>query len=423
MTHLADVVVVGGGPSGAAAASWLSRWGHDVVVVDRGRRRGPHAETDDGDSPLGTGQFLSPRAVQRLIEVGVDPLTRGWHRHQGVRLRLADRLVDVSWSSDGETARTSVGVRREVLARSLLARARDDGARVIQGHDVVSALVERGFVRGTMIRSLSDGTMKELRAQYVVVADGAGSTFGRALGTLRTANWPSLTNVQATWSSRGGHDQWIESQPGVVEPDGERLAAIVNVIPLGDDEVSIDLVVPSTSRQSASLNPAGLFEHVVQQLAPRWGLDLSAPRPRLRTERVPVGLSIRPHAGPTFLVIGTAVGAVNPFNGDGVAFGLETARSAAEVLHQALVGRDPTVLGTYSPSLEQHWGGFFKLGRFSLRVLGRPSAVGALTRLAGRTPGTTARATRFMTGLSDVATPADPAQRAALVLARSLPEA
>lgn len=413
MTDLAEVVVVGGGPSGAAAASWLSRWGHRVVVIDRGLRRRPQS----------TASLVTPRAVQRLIEFGVDPLTRGWHRHRGLRLRLADRSVDVVWSRQVSTVRTSVGVGREVLARALLARARDDGATVLHEHEAVSALVERGFVRGTTVRSVATGAVHEVRAPYVIVADGAASTFGRALGTLRTSNWPSLTTMRAAFSSSRHDEVWVESQLGVIEPAGERLAAITTVTPLGDGRVSLEVTVPSTSRQTASLHPTSLFDHVAQHIAARWHLDLGSTDRLPGSERIPVGLSIRPHAGPTFVVVGAAVGAVNPFNGDGLAFGLESARLAAEVVHHALDGQDPTVLPTYSQLLEQQLGGFFKLGRFSLRLMGRPSTVEALARLAGHTPATTARAARFMTGLADVETPADPAQRAALAVARSLPEA
>jgi len=423
MTDPADVVIVGGGPAGLAAASWLARWGHHVVVVDRGRRRRRPDGAETAGEPLPWGQFVSPRAVQRLIELGVDPLEQGWHRHGGAHLRLGGRTLEVPWSTDGGPLRTSVGVTRDVLAQTLSARARQDGVSVLDEHEAVSAVIERGFVRGTSVRSLADGSSRDLRAPFVIVADGAGSTFGRALGTLRTTNWPSLTTVQSTWPSGRGGEPWMEVRTGVVDPEGERLTAITTVTPLGEGRVSVEVAVPSTSRQSASINVTGLFDQVAHGLAPDWGLDLSRPGGRQRSERLPVGLSIRPHAGPTFVVIGNAVGAVNPFNGDGLAFGLESARLAAEAVHVALRDGDPMALATYSRQLEQRLGGFFKLGRFALRTLGHTRAVETIVGLAGRTPRTTARVARFMAGLADVATPADPAQRAALALARSLPEA
>jgi menaquinone-9 beta-reductase len=411
-------VVVGGGPTGAATASWLSRWGHRVVVVDRGSRVDPPTA---GQRAL--GQAVSPRAVQRLIEVGVDPIERGWHRHRGLRLVAGSRAVDVVWSRSASVARTSVGVPYEVLARALAARARDGGAQVLYQHEAVAPFVERGFVRGTTVRNLATGEVTDLEARYVVVADGAGSSFGRALGTLRTKDWPLLTTVRGQWNSPRHDEVWVESVFGVVEPDGERLVVTTTVIPLGNGQVTIEVNIPSTARATASLQLPALLDHVAHGLASRWGLDLTTNPTRPIAERLPLGLSIRPQSGPTFLVVGDAVAAVNPFNGDGLAFGLESARLAAEVLHDALQAGDPTLLSSYSRLLDQRLGGFFKLGRLFLRQVGRPGTASLLGKGAVRLPGVTARATRFMTGLADVETPADPAERAALAVARSLPEA
>jgi menaquinone-9 beta-reductase len=418
MSDRYDVVVVGGGPSGAATASWLSRWGHRVAIVDRTVR---HASNDGASgSP---GLVITPRGVQRLIELGVDPLERGWHRHRGLRLRCDGRSLDVVWSNAASATRASVGVRRQVLRRALLARARDDGAVLLSGHEATTPLVERGFVRGTEIRQVADAETSRLQADYVVVADGAGSRFGRQLGTLRTTTWPSLTIIRGQWSARHHDEVWVESSFGVLEPEGERLVATTEVIPLGDGHLAVEIHIPSTVRDTASLHLPSLLDHVATRLADRWGLEPHALLGRPQLQRIPVGLSIRPRSGPTFVVVGDAAATVNPFNGDGLAFGLESARRAAEALHEALRTSDPTMLANYSRSLEQSLGSYFKLGRLFLRTTRRPGVASLVGRSAMRLPATTGRALRFMTGLADVETPADPAQRAALALARSLPEA
>ena len=54
-----------------------------------------------------------------------------------------------------------------------------------------------------------------------------------------------------------------------------------------------------------------------------------------------------PKAGPTYLVVGDAAGSVNPFNGEGIDYAYETARMAADVLHDALAAGDPTHLQHY----------------------------------------------------------------------------
>lgn len=417
MTDHTDVVVVGAGPAGAATASWLSRWGHSVVLIDR------HPARNDQD--LGAqhlGQIVNPRAVQRLIELGVDPVERGWHRHRGLRLRTGGRFVDVVWAPGQRTQRTSTAVSGAVLSRALMARARDDGAVVFHGHEAVAPCVERGFIRGTELRRVATGEITELSAQYVVIADGGRSRFGRTLGTLRTTNWPSLTTIRGQWDAAHHDEVWVETTLGMREPGGERLAATTTVTPLGNGQVTVDVHIPSTVRDLASVQASALLEHMAEQLSQRWGFTTHEPRHRTRAERVPLGLSIRPRSGPTFLVVGNAVGAVNPFNGDGLSFGLESARLAAEVLHEALRTRDPTLLAGYSRLLEQQWGGYFKLGRLYLRAIGYSGVAAALGATALRAPRLTGRAVRFMTGLDDVETPDDPAQRAALALARSLPE-
>lgn len=417
MTGHTDVVVVGAGPAGAAAASWLSRWGHSVVLVNRhGERADPLSDSEQ------FGQIVTPRAVQRLIELGVDPVDRGWHRHRGLRVSAGDRSIDVVWAPGRRTQRTSVGVRRAVLNRALLARARDDGAVVLHGHEAVAPCVERGFVRGTELLDLATGTSTELRAHYVVVADGGRSRFGRKLGTVRLTGWPALTTIRGQWDATGHDEGWVETVFGMVEPGGQRLGVATTVTPLGNGQVTLDMHIPSTVRDLASAHGVSLLDHMADRLSQRWGFTADQPRCRPQSERVPLGLSIRPRSGPTYVVVGNAVGAVNPFNGDGLSFGLESARVAAEVVHEALRTRDPTLLGGYSRMLDHQWGGYFKLGRLFLRGLGLPGVVNALGVTALRTPRITGRAVRFMTGLDDVRTPGDPAERAALAVARSLPE-
>ena len=49
-----------------------------------------------------------------------------------------------------------------------------------------------------------------------------------------------------------------------------------------------------------------------------------------------MGLSVGPRAGANVLIAGDAGGAINPFNGEGIAYGYETGRLAAAALGQAL---------------------------------------------------------------------------------------
>ena len=56
---------------------------------------------------------------------------------------------------------------------------------------------------------------------------------------------------------------------------------------------------------------------------------------------LPMGFNRAPQAVPGMLLIGDAAGAVNPFNGEGIAYAIETGEMAADLIHEALVNDRP----------------------------------------------------------------------------------
>src|SRR6201996_8774757 len=88
-----DVLVVGGGPSGAACAYWLATAGHDVVLVER--KRYPRTKT--------CGDGLTPRSVRQLEDMGLaDELSGAGHRFSGLRSHAFGRTLDLTWPEHPE---------------------------------------------------------------------------------------------------------------------------------------------------------------------------------------------------------------------------------------------------------------------------------------------------------------------------------
>ena len=103
----ADVLVIGGGPSGAAAAYWLARAGHDVLVVEK--KRFPREKT--------CGDGLTPRAVTALDEMGLAEGLEGYHRYDGLRAVAHGITLEMPWPEHPRFPSHGYVVRRRELDR------------------------------------------------------------------------------------------------------------------------------------------------------------------------------------------------------------------------------------------------------------------------------------------------------------------
>jgi menaquinone-9 beta-reductase len=156
-----------------------------------------------------------------------------------------------------------------------------------------------------------------------------------------------------------------------------------------------------------------------------WGLSPQTSCGAPTGGRLPMGLSVGPHAGPTYVVVGDAAGAINPFNGEGIAYGYETGRMAAEALHVALVTGDGLALQDYDVRLQQEYGLYFKVARAFVRIIGQPELMRALVSTGMRSRTLMEWVMRIMANLlrPDELGPAEAAYRAVAAIARLAPAA
>jgi len=309
----------------------------------------------------------------------------GAHLLAGVKMRHGRHEVTTSWPAHPEHPDTAAALRRDVLDETLRRRAADAGARVLMGHEAVAPIVERGFVRGATTAvatgdvatgpsgTPASGTPRPISSRFVVVADGANSSFGRALGTTRDHNWPYGIATRSYWESPRADESWIESTLGIPDADGHPIAGYGWVIPIGDGTINAGVALLSTYRDVKGVNALKLLDSFAGSLSERWSID---PAARLKSPtrfRVPLGGSVGPKMGPTFLVVGDAAGAASPFNGDGVDAALMSGRLAATVLGEALTTGNSTTLQRYPTLLDEELGRHDKVGRLTARFLGRPS--------------------------------------------------
>jgi len=382
-----DVLVVGGGPAGGAAAAWLARRGHAVTVVER--RVFPRSKA--------CGDVVTPRAMRQLLDLGLDRQLDDWHRLIGVRLVRGERSAELGWPTDGDVLASAAVARRRDLDLAVLDHAASLGARVLAGHEAIEPVVERGFVRGALVRS-PGGSIVAIPARYVVVADGANSSFGRTLGTFRTRAWPFAAAIRSYWASPRSGDDRLEIGLDLADRAGQALPGYGWVAPAGDGTLNIGVGLLSTARDFKGTNVAHLLDGFVTDIAERWQIDPTATIGVTRVGRVPMGGSVQPTAGPTFLVVGDAAGVASPFTGAGIDSSYETGRMAADVLHEALSGAGPTALQRYPRLVADTYAEQYKLARLWGRLLGRPAAMRQVTGAAVRSQVAGSTLLRIMSG-------------------------
>jgi menaquinone-9 beta-reductase len=410
-----EVLVVGAGPAGASAAYWLARHGHDVAVVER--KTFPREKT--------CGDGLTPRAVKQLEDMGLAQELARYHRFDGLRCTAAGRALELAWPEHPVYPSHGYVVRRRDLDWMVAQNAEAAGATLLQGADAIAPVIDRGFVRGAVVQTGNAPLPAEVRARYVVVADGANSRFGRALGTFRTKEWPYGTAIRTYWETPRHAEPWIESALDVKDRNGNPLPGYGWIFPVGDGCVNIGVGLLSTFRDFKSVNTTHLLDSYAHQVAERWEIDAPHPTARPVSGRIPMGGSVGPKQGSTYLVVGDAAGSVNPFNGEGIDYAYETAHMAADTIHEALVDRNPLILADYPKRLDAEYGQYFKVARLFARIIGRPALMRELTRVGMQSRTLMEWVLRIMANLlrPDELGPAEAAYRAVAALARLTPDA
>ncbi len=362
-----EILVVGGGPGGAAAAYWLARAGREVVVVEK--KRYPRVKT--------CGDGLTPRAIYQLQEMGFDFGVPELHRIVGLRAYAGDRMLELPWPQHSVYPDWGAVIRRADLDMQVAALMEKQGA-VLRQETEARAVVEGGRLTGVELAHA--GEVELVHPRIVVVADGSLSRFGRALGAYRDRDYPYGLAARGYFDSPFSTDGFLESHLDLRDGDGRSVAGYGWLFPLGDGSVNVGVGVLSTFKGWKDLNTTKLLDVLAAQLPDYWQFDPATEIADARGGKLPMAFSVGPKAGPNWLLVGDAAGAVNPFNGEGIDYAYETGRLAAEIVDRALGSGDPGLLQLYPQKLEDRYGHYYRVARAFTRAIGNPTLMRALVR-------------------------------------------
>jgi geranylgeranyl reductase family protein len=373
----ADVIVVGAGPGGSSAAYHLARAGLDVLVLEK--------STFPREKVCGDG--LTPRAVKQLAGLGI-PLKPedGWFPNKGLRIIGGGVRIELEWPE--LTSYPGYGLVRSRLGldETVARAAQRAGARLHEGVNVTGPVLDdSGRLAGVTARRTgdADGSEHTYRARLVVAADGNSSRLSLAMGLRKRDDRPLGVAIRTYYRSPRHDDDYLETWLDLWDGDA-LLPGYGWIFGVGDGTSNVGLGLLNTSSSFQQVDYRAMLRRWLANLPAEWGYTEENRTTPIRGAALPMGFNRTPHYTRGLVLVGDAGGMVNPFNGEGIAYAMESGEIAARVIAKALArpsraGAD-LVLQSYPRALKDAYGGYYTLGRKFVGAIGHPWVMKFATR-------------------------------------------
>ncbi|MBB4913190.1 geranylgeranyl reductase family protein [Streptosporangium saharense] len=371
----ADVIVVGAGPAGSTTAFHLAQAGLDVLLLEK--------TTFPREKVCGDG--LTPRAVKQLIAMGIDIDAPGWVRNKGLRVVGGGRRFELDWPELASYPDFGLVRTRQDFDEILADNAVRGGVRLLQGVNVTGPILDdrSGHVVGVVAKK--DDEEVTYRSRLVVAADGNSTRISLAMGLHKREDRPMGVAVRTYFTSPRHDDDYLEVWLELW--DGETLLPGYGwVFGVGDGTSNVGLGLLNTTEAFKGMDYRDLLRRWVKGMPEEWGFSEENMTSPIRGAALPMAFNRQPHYTRGLVLVGDAGGMINPFNGEGIAYAMESGHVAAETIVQALGRTTPAqrerVLRAYPQTLKDAYGGYFTLGRGFVELIGHRGVMDFATRHA-----------------------------------------
>ena len=380
-----DVLIVGAGPAGSAAACALAQRGVDTLMIDMANF--PRDKT--------CGDGLTPRAMAQLQKLGLADDIWKVQRSQGLKLHGFGGSVTVPWSGGvigpgrhNDFPAFGSAMPRMELDDRIRQLAVERGARFIprlKATDVDTD--DRGRVVSlTAVPTGEKGAKpRTIRCRALILAEGVRSHIGSQLGLRWHKDTVYGIAARAYATTPRHNDPWIHSHLELRDHNNVIQPGYGWIFPLGNGSVNIGCGALSTTSRPAGINTKKLLSTYGEACRSQWDLgELTS----FSSALLPMGGAVSHVAGPNWAAIGDSAACVNPLNGEGIDYGLETGATIAELLADSDL--DAVDLSAVWPQhLRDTYGASFALARRLGALLTYPSTLPVVGPLGLRGPQST----------------------------------
>ena len=374
----ADVIVVGAGPGGSSTAYHLARHGVRVLLLEK--------STFPREKVCGDG--LTPRGTKQLLRMGIDISPEaGWLHNKGLRCIGGGMRLELPWPELASTPNYGLVRTRMDFDDILSKQAVKAGAELRTGVSVTGPVLDEQSDRVVGVNAETENGPESFRAPLVVSADGVSGRFPLALGLAKREDRPMGVAVRRYYRSAvKADDDYLESWLELRSKEGgDRLLPGYGwIFGLGDGRVNVGLGVLNSSTAYGKTNYRRMLTDWLTSTPPDWQLDEEHADGSILGAALPMGFNRVPHYTRGVLLVGDSGGMVNPFNGEGIPYAMESGELAAEVAAQAL-GRPEgpsreRALAAYPAELKVRYGGYYRLGGIFVKLIGNPQIMRIATK-------------------------------------------
>lgn len=350
-----DIIVIGGGPAGAATAIQAARGGASVAIFEK--------------APIGRdkvcGDGLTPRAIGALQELDID--LEGIHKITGLRMIAGKTRRELKWPTGGSFPPFGAVWTRKELDSHLLETASQSGAKIFYETEALPEFVDNKVI------GVTNGSEK-WTADLVVAASGAPGKVARMLGAERKTNEPYGLAIRTYVESPRHADEYLEASLAMRDANGTPIPGYGWMFPTGNGTVNLGVGALSTMKGFRKLNLNTLCDIYRDSIADEWEVGPYLEKPR--AWRLP--MTSQKRHGNGWVAVGDAAGLINPMNGEGIDYSLESG-----MLISDLYLKDPqTAPDRYDRIIGERFDGFLRTGRRFSFLIGHPLILRSGLRVA-----------------------------------------